>query len=930
MKLRNMLLVVLLLAVQVAFGQQLIPVDPKVKTGKLSNGFTYFIRQNQHPENRVVMYLVNKVGSILETDEQLGLAHFMEHMSFNGTTHFPKNELVDYLQKAGVRFGADLNAYTGFEETVYELPIPTDRPGLLDNGIRIMRDWANSALLDPLEIDKERGVILEEKRLKKSVAERLREQYFSVILNGSRYASRLPIGTDEVLKHFKPATLERFYQDWYRPNLQAIIVVGDIDPAHLESVIKKEFSGLKNPVSEKPRPSYSIPLNNKNQFISLTDKEQTSTQIEVLIKQQALKVSTVGDYRQLIMRSLCNQMLKSRCDEIMLRADAPFLQANMGINSFLGGLDAFSLSITARPGALESGFKAAWVEVTRLKQFGFTAPELDRAKKSFLVSMESAWKEQDKTASEKYAKEYVQLFLNNVAAPGIEKEYELTKKALPEITLEEMHQFVLRAIKDVNRDIMIMAPEREKAGLPSQERVDSWIKAIELQKQVAYTEGVTMKDLLIQQPTAGTIVSESFNKEIGFTKITMKNGLTVFLKKTAFKNDEILFTAFGKGGTSVYDIKDYQSAANAANLIPAAGIGNLNSSELQKYLSGKKLQVVPYISYLTQGISGSSGNQDLETALKLTHAYFTEARNDKAIFESIIERSKATIVNRGSDPNSVFQDSSLALIYANHPRMGGPTLHKLLQIDNDRAYTIFKERFSDAANFTFIFVGSIDTVTIRPLLEKYLGSLPATNAREQFKDRGIVPVTGRLSKNIYKGREQKATVNLLFSGAYSYGLEENVQMAALKEVLQIRIMERLREAESGVYSPQVTITGTKYPKAVYQCQITFGCAPENVDKLISSALDEIKRLKNDGPSQIDVDKWKAEFRRTLETQRQTNIYWLSKVSTYLQNDLSLTSSDFNNAIVDKITPQTVREAANLYFNDKNYIRLTLLPEKENH
>lgn len=925
-----MLLVVLLLAVQVVFGQQLIPVDPKVKTGKLSNGFTYFIRQNQHPENRVVMYLVNKVGSILETDEQLGLAHFMEHMSFNGTTHFPKNQLVDYLQKAGVRFGADLNAYTGFEETVYELPIPTDRPGLLDNGIRIMRDWANSALLDPLEIDKERGVILEEKRLKKNVAERLREQYFSVILNGSRYASRLPIGTDEVLKHFKPATLERFYQDWYRPNLQAIIVVGDIDPAYLESVIKKEFSGLKNPVSEKPRPSYSIPLNNKNQFISLTDKEQTSTQIEVLIKQQALKVSTVGDYRQLIMRSLCNQMLKSRCDEIMLRADAPFLQANMGINSFLGGLDAFSLSITARPGALESGFKAAWVEVTRLKQFGFTAPELDRAKKSFLVSMESAWKEQDKTASEKYAKEYVQLFLNNVAAPGIEKEYELTKKALPEITLEEMHQFVLHSIKDVNRDIMIMAPEREKAGLPSQERVDSWIKAVELQKQVAYTEEVTMKDLLIQQPTAGTIVSESFNKEIGFTKITMKNGLTVFLKKTAFKNDEILFTAFGKGGTSVYDIKDYQSAANAANLVPAAGIGNLNSSELQKYLSGKKLQVIPYISYLTQGISGSSGNQDLETALKLTHAYFTEARNDKAIFESIIERSKATIANRGSDPNSVFQDSSLALIYANHPRMGGPTLHKLLEIDNDRAYTIFKERFSDAANFTFIFVGSIDTVTIRSLLEKYLGSLPATNAREQFKDRGIVPVTGRLSKNIYKGREQKATVNLLFSGAYSYGLEENVQMAALKEVLQIRIMERLREAESGVYSPQVTIIGTKYPKAVYQCQITFGCAPENVDKLICSALDEIKRLKNDGPSQIDVDKWKAEFRRTLETQRQTNIYWLSKVSTYLQNDLSLTSSDFNNAIVDKITPQTVREAANLYFNDKNYIRLTLLPEQENH
>jgi zinc protease len=901
---------------------KLLPLDPAVRTGKLSNGLTYYIRRNTEPKNRVVLYLVNKVGSVLESEDQRGLAHFMEHMSFNGTTHFPKNDLVDYLQKNGVRFGADINAYTSFDETVYELPIPSDKPDVLKNGIQIVRDWAQDATLDPVEIDKERGVVLEEKRLGKGAGERMRRIYWPVILNDSRYAQRIPIGLDTVLNHFKPATIRRFYHDWYRPDLQAVIVVGDIDVDQMERTIKEKFSDLKNPVGERVRTRYTVPLTGKDHFVAATDKEMTSTEVEVLIKHKALPLKTAADYRNSLMQELFNQMIGQRYGELSRQSDPPFVKGGAGIGYFMGGLDLYDASMTARPGELEKGVKAMWRETVRVKRFGFTQTELDRAKVSYLSGMEAALKEKDKTQSEAYVKEYQQYFLKGTAAPGIEKEYAETRADLPGITLTEVDALAGKYVTATDRDILLLAPEKDKAQLPDSAVVTGWLHAVEKEDLQPYKDEMSTKPFLSSEPVPGKITADEQDTVLHITRLTLSNGVKVVLKPTDFKNDQILFSSFAPGGTSLYPDADYQSAASAAGVIAAGGAGNYNVTELEKYLAGKQISVRPYIGERTEGISGGATPKDLESALQLVYAYFTEPRKDEDVFKGIIGRSEAGLANRGNDPNSVFGDTVSAILGNYNVRRTGPTLEKLHQIDLDKAFRIYK---ADASGQTFTFVGSIDVTTIKPLLEKYLGSLPATRAGEQAKDLGIHIPAGQLTKTVYKGTEPKATVYLVFSGAFDYSAENRVRLDALKETLEIRLLQRLREDESGVYSPGVHVNMGKLPEARYAFIINFGCAPENADKLVASALDEVKKLRTEGPLQENVDKWRAEDKAMRETQLKTNNWWMGYLNGQLENGDNLHQLDGYSRIEDGITPAGLKEAADKYLSGDNYIRLELLP-----
>jgi zinc protease len=903
-----------------------LPLDPMVRTGKLANGFKYYIRHNEEPKNRVMMYLVNKVGSVLEDEDQRGLAHFMEHMSFNGTQHFPHNELVDYLQKAGVRFGADINAYTAFDETVYELPIPSDKPELLKGGLEIMRDWAHEALLDPGEIDKERGVVLEEKRLGKGAGERMQRQYWPVILNDSRYAVRVPIGLDTVLDNFKRPVIARFYNDWYRPDLQALIIVGDINVDQIEAAIKQQFSNLKNPVHERVRTKYTVPLTGKNQFIAVTDKEMTTTEAEILIKHKAPEQRTAEDYRSALVQGLFDRMLSERYAELLRKADPPFVTGGAGISGFMGGLDAYDASVQAKPGELEKGLKAIWRETERLKRFGFTATELERAKTAELNGVESELKEKDKTNSGLYVKEYQAYFLTGEAAPGIEKEYQLTKDDLPGITLTDVNSLTTSYITATNRDILILAPEKDKSSLPDEAVVNSWLKAVEAEALTPYKDDVSSKTLLSAMPIPGKIKSEEQNKEFNITTITLSNGVKVLLKPTDFKNDQIIFNAFASGGTSLYSDADYQSAANAAGVVTAGGVGNYNTDELSKYLEGKELSVKPYINERFQGISGGATPKELETAMQMIYAYFTEPRKDTTIFEGIIARSKAGLANRGSDPNSVFSDTVSAVMGSHNIRRTGPTLEKMEQINLDRAYQIYKERFADASNFTFTFVGSIDTNAIKPLLEKYLGSLPSTGQHEQAKDLNIHAPSGRIEKTVYKGSEPKATVYLVYTGKYDYSPENDVKMDAMKEALEIRLLQRLREDESGVYSPGVQASTIKLPQQRYSFLVHFGCAPQNVEKLIASTLDEIGKLEKDGPLQENVDKWRAEDKTSFEPQLKTNGFWLGYINGQLQNDQDLNQVNQYNSLVDAVKPGDVKTMAKKYLSGDNYIKLVLLPE----
>jgi zinc protease len=850
----------------------------------------------------------------------------MEHMNFNGTTHFPKNDLIDYLQKNGVRFGADINAYTSFDETVFQLPIPSYKPDVLRNGLRIAHDWAQGATLDPVEIDKERGVVLEEKRLGKGAGERMQRIYLPVILRGSRYAVRLPIGLDTVLNHFKPADIRRFHHDWYRPDLQAVIVVGDIDPAAMEKEIRSQFVDLKNPPNERTRTIYSIPLTGANQFMAVTDPEMPSTHAEVMITHPRLAVRTPADYRKNIIRELFNQMLQARLQELGRQANPPFAGGSAGIGGFMDGLDVFDASVTARPGQLETGLKAVWREAVRVKQFGFTATELDRAKRGYLSAMESIYKEKDKTASSQLLQEYQDYFLKGDAAPGIGVEYGLTQQDLPGIGLAEVNALAGEYMMDHDRTILIEAPAKDKASLPDSATATSWLAAVQAEQLTPYQDQVSTKPLLREEPVPGTIVAEKKDTSLGITTLTLSNGATVILKPTDFKNDEVLFSAFAPGGTSLSPDSDYQSATNAAALVGAGGAGNYDQTGLQKYLAGKQVGVRFQLTEREQTFSGSSTPGDLAAALQLMYASWTEPREDQAVIQGIFQRGRASLANRSSDPNSVFSDTVNAVLGNHNLRRTGPSLEKLAQIDPDKSFRIFKERFSDAAGFTFTFVGSFSLDRIRPLIEKYIASLPATHAGEQARDLGIHIPAGVISKAVYKGTEPKATVYLVFSGAFDYSMKNVIQLDALKECLEIRLLQRLREDESGVYSPGVRVNSNKFPQGRYAFIISFGCSPANADKLVASAQDEIAKLRTAGPLQENVDKWRAEDRSSRETELKTNPFWLNYLQAQMENQADLHEIAGYNRTVDAVTPVLLKEAAQLYLSGVNYIRLELLPE----
>ena len=905
-----------------------LPLDTAVKMGNLSNGFTYYIRKNAEPKNRVTMYLANKVGSVLENDDQQGLAHFMEHMSFNGTKHFPKNELVSYLQKAGVRFGSDLNAFTSFDETVYQLPIPTDDPEVLKNGFQIMRDWAQDATLDSSEIEKERGVILEEKRLGKNAQQRLQYKYLPVILNQSRYSNRLPIGTEEVLKNFTPMTIRSFHNDWYRPDLQALIVVGDIDVKATEKTIKDLFSSLKSPAKLRPRIEYSIPLLNRNQFFAATDKEFPVTVVQVLIKHPESKLITTADYRQSILRSLYNRIMNGRIGELSKQANPPFIQGGSQIGGFIANLDVASSVIVGKPGELEKGFKAVWTEMERAKKFGFTQTELDRAKEALLQNMESAYKERDKTNSDNYVNEYLNLFLKQEASPGITYEYQYYKDNLGRITLAEVNGLVNKYLVDVNRDIVILGPEKDATTLPTETVVNGWLSDVQKSNITAYIDNVTDKPLLANKPVAGKVVAEKKLNGIGVVELTLSNGVKVKLKPTDFKNDVVNFTAFSPGGTSLYSDADFESADRASSLINNSGVADYNSVQLTKYLSGKKVRVFPYIIERTEGISGSATPKDLETALQLVYLYFTQPRKDVEVYKGLISQEKAALATRSNDPSSVFSDTISAVLGNYSIRRTGPSIEKLDKINLDRAFGIYKDRFADASDFTFTFVGSFDVEKLKPMLEQYLGALPSTKRVESASDLGIHIPSGKLQKQVFKGQEQKSTVRMTFSGVYQYSEEENNLLEALSEVLNIKLIERLREDESGVYGVGSRASYSKYPQNRYSFSISFGCAPENVEKLINSALDEIKKIRDNGASQVDVDKVKAEERRVTEVHLKENEFWLGYLTGQFQNDENPEQILSYQEELKKITPEALKVAANKYLSGDNFIRLVLYPDKK--
>ena len=905
-----------------------LPMDTAVLRGVLPNGFTYYIRHNGEPKDRVVMYLATKVGSILETEDERGLAHFLEHMQFNGTKNFPKNELVDYLQRAGVRFGSDLNAYTSFDETVYQLPIPSDNPGLLDSGLLVMRDWAQDAALDSEEIEKERGVVLNEMLGGRGAQQRMSDQYYPMIFNGSRYAQRIPIGTKTSIEGFAYETLRDFHRRWYRPDLQALIIVGDIDVVDMEQRVKTLFTNLENPADEPERTVYTVSLKNENQFMAVTDAEMPQTVMQVIVKHPETKVRTVGDYRTQLAKSLFNQMAGDRFSELTRQSDPPFIQGGGSIGNFMRGLDALTMFVAAKPGELQRGFEAVVTEFERIRRHGFTPTELDRAKNNLLTRIESAYAERNTRESDGYVNAYLSHFLEGDIVLGNEEQYQLGESLIGTITLNEVNTLSAQYYTNTNRDILILAPEKERDSLPDQYTVEGWLAAIRASDIAPYEDDVQDESLIDNEPVAGTVIKRQEWPEIGMIELRLSNGIRVLLKPTDFKNDEINITAFSPGGTSLYDDHDFLSATYAATLIGASGVGPYNATQLNKFLSGKKVSVRPYINERTEGFNAGSGKKDLAIAFELIYAYFTEPRLDTEVFDSYMQRIKASLANRLDDPNAVFADSINATLYNHNIRRTSMTVDQVDLIDPKRAFEIYQERFVDASDFTVTIVGSFTEQELMPLVLLYLGGLPTLNREEEAPDLGIYPPEKGVERTVYQGKEQKASVQFYYFGDYDYSEAENMQLDALESILTIKLLERLREAESGVYGVSANASYAKYPRYRYSFGVAYGTTPEMVEPLFNSAIDEINKIKKNGPEPVDIEKFVSEQRRQLEVQLRENGFWLGHLSSSFQRDEDPRYILTYLEQLKKITPESVKTVANKYLVDDRRFKFVLLPEEQ--
>ena len=907
-----------------------LPVDPRVKIGKLRNGLTYYIQKNTRPEKKVELRLAVNTGSILEEDDQRGLAHFTEHMAFNGSKNFQKNDLVSFLQTIGVKFGADLNAYTSFDETVYILPIPTEKKENIEKGFQILEDWASSVSFDDAEIDKERGVVLEELRLGKGADDRMSKIYFPKLFEGSKYGDRLPIGTEDILKNFKYETIKRFYKDWYRPDLMAVIVVGDIEVAEAEQYVKKHFEHLTNPEKARPRAESEVLSRKKSEGIVATDKEATNHYVQIYYATKKTKVeTTVSDYREYIIKRLFTSMLSQRLQELTQKSNPPFLFGASSLGEFVRGYEAYSSFAVLGKDGVEPAISAIIQENERARKFGFTPSELDQIKKVLMKNIERAYNERDKTESSNIVREYIQNFLEQEPIPGIENEYQYHKQFLGGIMLEEVNQYAAKTIPpDTESKLVVLTgPDKADFEIPSNEALLVIAGAAAKVEVTAYAEKAVAASLMVKTPIAGKIVSEKKIKDLDVTELTLNNGIKVLLKPTDFKNDQIIMAASRYGGQYLYDPKDRLDAEYASTIVAQMGVAEFSPIDLRKVLAGKSASVTPRLGTISESLNGQCSAVDLETMLQLTYLYFTQPRYDAELFKSYVSKQQAMYQNMSSDPQYTFQDSVMTILYKNHPWAPRvPKSETFGKINDKHALDIYKERFGNANGFTFVVVGKFDLASIKPLLATYLGSLPSSSKKSTVKDVGLRPVKG-VKKEIFKGTEPKSFIRMFWNGESPYTTDEQLKVQALTEVLNIKLIEKLREDLAGIYGGGMFGTLNKYPYNNFSMGASLPCGPENVDKLIAATHEEIQKIKTNGPAVEDLNKVKETWKQQHEVNLRENAFWARQLLQSVELGTNLESVLSYEKRISLLTPLDVKDAANKYLDMKNYVQIVLNPEK---
>jgi zinc protease len=907
-----------------------VPVGPQVKIGKLPNGLTYYIHKNGRPANKVELRLVVKAGSVQEDDDQQGLAHFTEHMAFNGSTHFKKHELISYLQSIGVQFGADLNAYTSFDETVYILPVPTDKPEYLDKSLQVLRDWAGGLTLNDADIDKERDIILEEARRGKGASDRMNRQLYPKLFNGSRYADRLPIGQEAILTSFKPEAIKRFYADWYRPELMALVVVGDIDAAAIEAKIKASFASLANPA--KPRPHTPAQISTKaasTEALVITDVEATTNGIMIRYPVQvAPGKGTFREYRRKLVESLFGSMFGQRMRELSQQEVPPFVGGASGIGRLVRGYRSYvSQAVLGKEGAVPA--ITALVQANeQVRQFGFSATELERAKKNMLRNIEHSYNERDKSESANFAAEYIRNFLDQETLPGLANEFAYMKEFLPEISLDDVNQFARDTIpKDVGKLVVYTGSSKPGSVIPTGADLLAAASKAEAAKVVAHVDQAVADQLMERPAKPGNIVAESEDKVLGLTRLTLSNGIKVILKPTLFKNDQVMMSAVRFGGQSLFDDKDHYNAQYASAIVGAMGLQQFSPIDVQNILAGKAASVNTTLGMYTDGIGGAAGAKDIETLLQMVNLRFGKVRRDDKLYQSFMGKQLELTKNAMARPESLLQDTMGQTIFNNHAR--GPRVMRaeyLSQVSLDRSIDIFGSRFASAKDFTFVFVGSIDLATVKPLLASYLATLPVGEIATHYRDIGLNPATGVIKKEVRKGAEAKSLVSLTFSGKAHYSDLERLRMNALTEVMNIKITDVLREKLTLIYSGRMFGGLEKFPQERYTVAAMLPCGPANVDKVIAALQGEIDKLMRDGPEEADLNKVKQKYRQAHQKSLQENAYWLGQLQSSALNGTDPKLIMEFDKQVDALSVAAVRDAARQYFDPANVVQLVLNPE----
>ncbi|MDR3340118.1 MAG: insulinase family protein [Candidatus Symbiothrix sp.] len=935
MKKVKFLLGIVLLSVSSAFSQQVpdLPIDPKVKYGKLDNGLTYYIRHNELPKQRVDFYIAQNVGSILEEDNQRGLAHFLEHMAFNGSTHFSGNQVVSYLETVGVKFGQNLNAYTSFDRTVYNISnVPATRTGTIDSCLLILHDWSNSLSLEESDILKERGVIREEMRSRGEAQFRIMEKLLPQIMPGNKYGSRMPIGTEEVVMNFKPEELRDYYHKWYRPDLQGIIIVGDIDVDQIENKLKAVFADIPAPVNPAERTYVTIDDNEETLVGIAIDKESTTTAISIDFKHEKLPKELRGTVAGLVtdyMNATISRIMSERISEITQKANPPFLGANVYNDDFMLTATKESLSGTVgiKDNDIEGGMKALVREIARLKKHGFIGSEYERARTNILTQYENAFKEKDKVQNARYANEYVTHFTSGGYIPGIETEYNMISSIAPNIPVDIVNQYIAQLIGDKNIVISLQAAEKEGETLPAKADLLKWFNEAINEDIEAPKEENNNEPLLAEIPSGGKITLMTEDKALGTTILTLSNGVKAVIKPTTFKDDEILLSASSPGGSSLFPESEYVNIQLYNSVANLGGLGQFSQTDLRKALAGKRVTVNPSISIMHEGFTGSSSVKDFETMLQLIYLNFTAPRTDEDAYQSFIGRAKSQLESQEANPEIALADTLQKAMYVNTLRNIRIKADDLAKANYQTIMNWRKDRFADASDFTFVFTGNINIEATKDLIEKYLGALPNSKRKESNAPVDLDLHAGITKKHFQQKMENpKASIVDVYWTTINPALKDRIEMDMLQQILRIVYTEKVREEEGGTYGVSVSGSISNYPKGQTTLNISFETQPGKETYLNDIIQKEFKEVANQGPRPEDFNKVKEFMLKRQQEQEQLNSYWSSVVSNYYRYDYNA-YSDYVKTL-NSVTLADIQKKAKKIIDDGNLIEVVMTGVKE--